>query len=101
MSTDPAPPPRYSQYGRSEDLQLLIVPTLDGINFQKGYIGAEGEHAAMEGEIHLKGVQPGAWKKLSVRPHLPWCPPDRTRPKVCVFAHDRVCIWSRNRTVRF
>ncbi|KAG8219930.1 hypothetical protein J3R82DRAFT_928 [Butyriboletus roseoflavus] len=77
MPADTAPPPRYSQHGPGDvlssdcpsdvsGLQLLIVPALDGINFQKGYVGAEGEHAAMEGEVHLKGAQPGAWKKLSV-----------------------------------
>lgn len=77
MPVDSAPPPRYSQYSGDcppdlSGLQLLIVPALDGINFQKGYVGAEGEHAAMEGEVHLKGVQPGAWKKLSVRPIPRW-----------------------------
>lgn len=73
MPADTAPPPRYSQHGSDDlsGLQLLIVPALDGINFQKGYIGAEGERAAMEGEIHLKGAKPGAWKKLSVRPNPP------------------------------
>ncbi|KAF8140116.1 hypothetical protein EV363DRAFT_328600 [Boletus edulis] len=73
MSVDSGPPPRYSQYGPHNSypadvsgLQLLIVPALDGINFQKGYVGAEGERAAMEGEVHIKGAQPGAWKKLSM-----------------------------------
>ncbi|KAG9314494.1 hypothetical protein JVU11DRAFT_5291 [Chiua virens] len=78
MPVDNAPPPRYSQHGPGDSilrsdclsdasgLQMLIVPALDGINFQKGYVGAEGEHAAMEGEVHLKCAQPGAWKKLSV-----------------------------------
>ena len=83
MPADSAPPPRYSQHNSSDVLrsdcpsdvsgfQLLLVPALDGINFQKGYVGAEGEHAAMEGEVHLKGAQPGAWKKLSVRLISPW-----------------------------
>lgn len=101
---DTAPPPQYSQHGGddSSSLQLLIVPALDGINFQKGYVGAEGEHAAVEGEVHLKGAKPGAWKKLSVRPYYPpWSSPDRTRSKVRVVTHDRVCSWTRNRTVPF
>lgn len=83
MPADTAPPPQYSQHGLGDvlhsdctsdtsGLQLLLVPALDGINFQKGYVGAEGEHAAMEGEVHLKGAQPGAWKKLSVHPIPPW-----------------------------
>ncbi|KAF9229461.1 hypothetical protein BS17DRAFT_825211 [Gyrodon lividus] len=79
MPVDFAPPPRYSQHGPRDalplahsdcsdilGLQLLIVPTVDGINFQKGYVGAEGERAAMEGEVHVKGAQPGVWRKVSV-----------------------------------
>ncbi|KAF9240917.1 hypothetical protein BU15DRAFT_45429 [Melanogaster broomeanus] len=79
MPADTAPPPQYSQHGPRDDLaiahrdssdtsglQLLIVPAVDGINFQKGYVGAEGERAALEGEVHIKGAQPGAWKKVSI-----------------------------------
>lgn len=69
------PPPLYSQHEEpfpgsngpeASDVQILIVPAVDGTSFQKGYLGAEGEHAAIEGEIHLKGVQPRLWKKVSV-----------------------------------
>ncbi|KIJ21615.1 hypothetical protein PAXINDRAFT_63877 [Paxillus involutus ATCC 200175] len=79
MPTDIAPPPQYSQHSPRDtpplthtecsdisDLQLLILPAADGVCFQKGYVGAEGERAAMEGEVHVKGAQPGAWKKVSV-----------------------------------
>ncbi|KIJ68292.1 hypothetical protein HYDPIDRAFT_81833 [Hydnomerulius pinastri MD-312] len=79
MPADTAPPPLYSQHGPHDDpppmhsdnteisgLQLLIAPAADGVNFQKGYAGAEGERAALEGEIHVKGAQPGMWKKVSV-----------------------------------
>jgi len=75
MPAELAPPPLYSQHEEpfpctnspeTPGVQILIVPAADGTTFQKGYLGAEGEHAAIEGEIHLKGVQPGLWKKVSV-----------------------------------
>ncbi|KAH7883726.1 hypothetical protein F5I97DRAFT_1577829 [Phlebopus sp. FC_14] len=79
MPADDAPPPLYSPHGPREEFpdthndgtelpwpQLLILPAADAIDFQKGYVGADGERAAMEGEIHVKGAQPGMWKKLSV-----------------------------------
>lgn len=67
MPTEIAPPPLYcSHHERPLDVQLLIVPAAGGIDFQKGYLGAEGERAAVEGEIHIKGAQPGLWKEVSV-----------------------------------
>ncbi|KAG1716560.1 hypothetical protein ID866_612 [Astraeus odoratus] len=72
MPAEPAPPPLYSQHqerGNDPDtptVQILITPAADRTSFQNGYLGAEGERAAIEGEIHLKGVQPGQWKKVSV-----------------------------------
>lgn len=46
--------------------QILIIPTTDAINFQKGYVGAEGERAAVEGELQIKGAGPGQWDKVCV-----------------------------------
>ncbi|KAL4064960.1 hypothetical protein V8B97DRAFT_1196035 [Scleroderma yunnanense] len=75
MALELAPPPLYSRHEgplacrndpETPGVQILIVPAADDTNFQKGYLGAEGEHAALEGEVHLKGAQPGQWKKVSI-----------------------------------
>ncbi|KAJ7630742.1 hypothetical protein FB45DRAFT_1027931 [Roridomyces roridus] len=60
---DPLPPPIYSQQpGESapdatSQPQILIIPSADAINFQKGYLGADDERAAVEGEIQVKGAE--------------------------------------------
>ncbi|KAK1223824.1 hypothetical protein PQX77_013348 [Marasmius sp. AFHP31] len=74
---DLLPPPTYSSQetddGDSVDEsqsdsppqpQILIVPTV--VNFQKGYLGADGERAAIEGELQLKGAKPEDWNKVTV-----------------------------------
>ncbi|KAF9270368.1 hypothetical protein L218DRAFT_30542 [Marasmius fiardii PR-910] len=71
------PPPTYSQQDpdniqlpdESQDdgcpqPQILIVPTV--VNFQKGFLGAEGERAAIEGELQLKGAKPDDWNQVTV-----------------------------------
>lgn len=58
MSSSPPPAP---------EPQILIIPT-DAINFQKGYVGAEGERAAIEGELQIKGAEPRQWDKVFVLP---------------------------------
>ncbi|KAG1833964.1 hypothetical protein EV424DRAFT_858619 [Suillus variegatus] len=75
MTSYTAPPPNYSpecpqNLLRALDepisgLQIFIIPATDTLTFQKGYLGAEGERAAIEGEIHVKGAQPGQWKHNS------------------------------------
>src|ERR1700683_3884961 len=81
MPSEPVPPPLYSQddpedaAGQSNTsaavlpygTQILIIPTTDAINFQKGYVGAEGERAAIEGELQIKGAEPGQWDKVFVQ----------------------------------
>lgn len=71
--SEPIPPPTYdvsapldvtdSADGHSEP-QLLIVPTVDTVNFQKGYLGAEDERAAIEGELQIKGAISEVWNKV-------------------------------------
>lgn len=75
---DAHPPPIYSQEDptvldsgalqNSNDLshgpEILILPTVDSINFQNGYLGADGERAAVEGEVQIKGVDHDQWSKL-------------------------------------
>ncbi|KAF8807549.1 hypothetical protein BYT27DRAFT_7165344 [Phlegmacium glaucopus] len=65
------PPPTYSQQDpvgshTYQDPQILIVPTVDVVNFQKGYLGAEGEQAAVEGELQIKGVDAARWDRVTI-----------------------------------
>ncbi|KAI0778071.1 hypothetical protein BD413DRAFT_600905 [Trametes elegans] len=47
--------------------QILIVPAADGVHFQKGFLGAEGERAAIEGELQIKSADaPLRWRKVTV-----------------------------------
>jgi hypothetical protein len=41
--------------------QIHIAPAPDAIQFQKGYLGVDGETAAFEGEVQIKGI-----------PHVEW-----------------------------
>ena len=56
-------PPTYD-HGFAPAPQLLLVPPANSVNFQKGYLGAEGENAAIEGELQIKGGEPGRWSKV-------------------------------------
>jgi len=69
------PPPTYSQQDpvdainlqtsqQVSDPQILIIPAANSVNFQKGFLGAEGERAAIEGELHIKGVNTDQWKQV-------------------------------------
>ncbi len=67
------PPPLYAQQPASSaesdpqtDPQILIIPATDSLRFQQGFLGADGERAAIEGELQLKGAHPDRWRKLSV-----------------------------------
>ncbi|KIK71139.1 hypothetical protein GYMLUDRAFT_148171 [Collybiopsis luxurians FD-317 M1] len=79
--SDLLPPPTYSQEdpddisarsdttdssGGPSEPQLLIVPTVDTVNFQKGYLGAEDERAAIEGELQIKGAGAESWDRVTV-----------------------------------
>lgn len=85
---DPGPPPPiYSQQdpdhvgvllsdGQSsntgqaqgiEDPQIIIIPTVDALNFQKGFLGADGERAAVEGELQIKGIDPSRYHRVYAR----------------------------------
>ncbi|KAJ3517362.1 hypothetical protein NLJ89_g539 [Agrocybe chaxingu] len=67
-------PPTYSQqdpvdsqiFHDQSQPQILIVPALDAVNFQKGFLGAEGERAAVEGEIQIKGVNMERWARITI-----------------------------------
>ncbi|KAI1797769.1 hypothetical protein LXA43DRAFT_981966 [Ganoderma leucocontextum] len=48
--------------------QILIIPVAeDYVHFQKGYLGADGERAAIEGELQIKSADAEfRWRKVSV-----------------------------------
>ena len=50
-----------------------IVPTTSALGFQKGYLGADGERAAIEGELQVKGSTAGRWGRVCVRPCTSVC----------------------------
>ena len=68
------PPPTYSQQDPSDsahpshdfasDPQILIIPTIDAVNFQKGFLGVDGERSAIEGELQIKGVDIAKWERV-------------------------------------
>ncbi|KAJ3798818.1 hypothetical protein GGU11DRAFT_557350 [Lentinula aff. detonsa] len=73
--SEPLPPPTYDVSASSDTTdstdghshpQLLIVPTVDAVNFQKGYLGAEDERAAIEGELQIKGAASEVWDKVAM-----------------------------------
>ncbi|PCH33541.1 hypothetical protein WOLCODRAFT_93681 [Wolfiporia cocos MD-104 SS10] len=79
MPTDSVqePPPVYSpeppedeeslsESGATVEPQILIVPTASDGSFQKGYLGAEGERAAIEGELQLKCAETFRWERITM-----------------------------------
>ncbi|KAI0322684.1 hypothetical protein OF83DRAFT_1047550, partial [Amylostereum chailletii] len=67
-------PPTYVQQddtGPSEDAsstgpQIIITSTTDSLRFQQGYLGADGERAAIEGELQIKGIDGSRWRKVTI-----------------------------------
>lgn len=71
------PPPVYSPEppddesmsdggGGPVEPQILILPTGNDVSFQKGYLGADGERAAIEGELQLKCADNFNWEKVTM-----------------------------------
>ena len=46
--------------------QILVIPIADGsVRFQKGYLGADNERAAIEGELQIKSAEADfRWRKV-------------------------------------
>lgn len=82
-----------------DDPQILIVPPSQSAQFQKGFLGAEDERAAIEGELQIKGISASACRKVLV--HL------LTLSHVCQLkdsqnsfsAKRRDGVWSRSRAI--
>ena len=75
MSSDSPtlPPPIYAQEAAvspeiapQSEPQILIMPATDSLRFQQGFLGADGERAAIEGELQIKGTDSVRWRKVSV-----------------------------------
>lgn len=75
MSTEP--PPLYTKSdndegpstsegvsAESDDPQILIIPPSQSTQFQKGFLGADDERAAIEGELQIKGISASACRKV-------------------------------------
>ncbi|GJJ09480.1 hypothetical protein Clacol_003703 [Clathrus columnatus] len=60
--TSTLPPPTYEE----EQIELFISPTSNAIQFQKGYLGSQGERAAIEGEVQIKGMRASLWQSAFV-----------------------------------
>lgn len=76
MSELGAPPPIYSRQQdgansrivnesirENSEVQMLICPSSD-FQFQKGFLGVDGERAAIEGEIQIKGAYTDSWEAV-------------------------------------
>ena len=52
--------------GAAAGPQILIIPIADGsVHFQKGYLGADNERAAIEGELQIKSAEADfRWRKV-------------------------------------
>ncbi|TCD66377.1 hypothetical protein EIP91_001426 [Steccherinum ochraceum] len=67
-------PPTYDEQDPQESLQeqaidapiVSIIPIANSIVFQKGYLGADAERAAIEGEVQVKGASGRRWSKVTI-----------------------------------
>ena len=48
--------------------EILIIPTGNDVAFQKGFLGADGERAAIEGELQIKSAQGQSWRRMYAQP---------------------------------
>ncbi|KAI0029617.1 hypothetical protein K488DRAFT_31022, partial [Vararia minispora EC-137] len=46
--------------------QIVILPSTDAVRFQHGFLGADGERAAIEGEVQIKGADETVYSKVTV-----------------------------------
>ncbi|KAH9835666.1 uncharacterized protein C8Q71DRAFT_724294 [Rhodofomes roseus] len=77
MPHDAEPPPSYSPdpaddetrsdgTGAVVEPQIIIIPIGNDVSFQAGYLGADGEHAAIEGELQLKCADDFGWERITM-----------------------------------
>ncbi|KAK7694542.1 hypothetical protein QCA50_001728 [Cerrena zonata] len=66
QDSDPSDDGSQLSLSTADEPQILIIPAADSIGFQAGFLGADFERAAVEGEIHVKAAQRIQWKKVTV-----------------------------------
>ena len=80
-------PPTYDEHCT----QLLISPSPGAVQFQKGYLGAQGERAAIEGELQIKGTEEGQWDSAQVVSSTSFaCLPHIVYLQDYIFADSRI-----------
>ncbi|KAG9037259.1 hypothetical protein FRB95_006202 [Tulasnella sp. JGI-2019a] len=90
-------PPNYTVDDRraessvSAPPQIMITPLANAIGFQTGNLGADGEPAAIEGEVQLKGFNADAWDRALITFRTTESTPTQ---KVELASFDLI-LWSR------
>lgn len=72
MTTEP--PPTYDDHLEASqstvptttEPAVNIIPGANAIGFQKGFLGADSERAAIEGELQVKGADGRRWRRVFV-----------------------------------
>ncbi|KZS92923.1 hypothetical protein SISNIDRAFT_454860 [Sistotremastrum niveocremeum HHB9708] len=75
MDSSSNAPPSYTQHSYEDDAadasstqtpEITFVPSADNVHFQGGYLGIEGEHGTIEGELQVKGLGGVEWESLTL-----------------------------------
>ncbi|KAI0079580.1 hypothetical protein K474DRAFT_1683162 [Panus rudis PR-1116 ss-1] len=61
---DPSEP--YGESDQGNEPQILILPAGNSAGFQVGYLGADSERAAIEGELQVKSPERHTWGKVTM-----------------------------------
>ena len=72
MTTEP--PPTYDDHLEASQSTpptttepvINIIPGANAVGFQKGFLGADSERAAIEGELQVKGADGRRWGRVFV-----------------------------------
>jgi hypothetical protein len=93
------PPPLYTQdasdssspssdeegFMEHSDPQIIIMPPSQSAQFQRGFLGADGEHAAIEGELQIKGISASACRKVYVQLAIDLAVSFESNARPCLF----------------
>ena len=109
MSVPGVPPPVYTTTTTEEqevddeeqpegvpETQLLISTGPDNVQFQKGYLGADGERAAIEGEVQVKGGNKDVWNSLYISSYSS----TRQLANATIFSEQLLCVHLNPWTIR-
>ncbi|KAG8858406.1 hypothetical protein FRB96_005291 [Tulasnella sp. 330] len=90
-------PPNYTVDDRRAESsvsvppQIMITPLANAVGFQSGNLGADGEPAAVEGEVQLKGFTADAWDRVLITLRTTETTPSQT----VELASSDLILWSR------